>query len=646
MRPRLLITQEPLPGLRSVDDLRSAITYGHGKMLWDKLLYRVDNLHNTPPLVPTDEMPGRDPLMAKHANADYVIVQAAADRVTDAALVALITGQTVYRDIALEQMEALFDETRWPEWRDLAHHHVAADLRTGQLSQALGLAYDWLYTDLTTSQRHWIVEGIDRCGIQRYLQAVEENASYLTKQSNWQTCVVGGLGIAGMALMGDHPDAQRLIDLAHKRMLAYRSVYGPDGEFNENVGYAGATRLPVIYFSVHRYYIQGGENILAQHPFPETSLWYMYFTSPPNRTADFGDTHADATPSTSYYAAIAAATQNGLYQWYYQTFPERPNTVNLPLELLWYDDTVKPTEPTDQLPKGRAFPAHSGCISSRSSWHSDTPTTVVFSKAGHGSEGHGHHDAGQVCIDGFGERLIVDLCSPPMYPADFFGEHRYQYYNAGVFGHNVLMFDKQEMAVGKKRQATILDASFENKKGGCWSFDLTDCYDNVKYVQRTVIHLLPNIIVVLDQAKCLQAMDISLRWHTVVSTEPNTDGAFAFVSNGVNLSAQIVNLDTSVLSFYQRKHAYKAPYNKGRLGDVFENRHENYVEALHHSNQCNMMTLFAVSKTHEATPIWLPEKNSWRIHTSDTQAQVNLSNDKLTVKDESSNIFWEIDLEG
>jgi len=642
MRPHLLITREKRQALRSVTDVRRAITQGHSKDLWDTLRRRSDACKGQAPLLPTDMFPGRDPLMAKHSNPDYVIVQAAADRVTDSALAALLTGDEGYRDTALTQMEALFDEALWPEWRDLAHQFVAADLRTGQLSQALGMAYDWLHPLLSDSQRQWIVEGIDRCGIRRYLKAYEDNASYFSRQSNWQTCVVGGLGIAGMALSGDHPDAQHLIDLAHGRMVAYRSVYGPDGEFNENPGYAAATRLPVIYFSVYRYHTFGDENVLAQWPFPETCLWYLYLTSPPGRIAEFGDNHRDAPPRTGHYAAVAAAAGNGLLQWYYRTIPHRDDGSLLPFELLWYDDTLVPTEPEGQLPKGRAFSAHHGCISSRTDWNPERTPTLVFAKAGHGSEIHGHHDAGQVCIDGHGERLIVDLCSPPMYPADFFDESRYRYYNAGVIGHNVLMFDRQETAVGTHRRALIKHARFDESKGGCWTIDLTGCYDGVTSVHRSVIHLIPDIIAVLDEVELPDERDISLRWHTAERATPDSDGSFVVTSMGVSLSARIVGLEDASLACSRSEHAYHEPFNKGRLGDVFKDRHESYVEAKLRSDQCRILTLFAVLPPGDSVPVWQEPDGAWRIETATMNAVVSVSGDTFKAWDEATEREWTI----
>ncbi len=633
MRPHLLLTRNSVGRLRSIEDVRRSITTGHGLRLWENLVARADSACQAPPLVPTDMIAGRDPLMAKHANPDYVIVQAVADRIMDAALVGLLTGEDRYRETLLSQIEALFDESHWPEWRDLAHHEVAADLRTGQLCQAIGFAYDWVYESLSHDQRDWIVDGVDRGGIRRYLQAYDEGAPYFSRQNNWQTCIVGGLGITGMAFGDDYPGARNLVEIAHERMLAYREVYGPDGEFNENPGYAAATRLPVIYFSAYRYYSGGGDNVLAQSPFPETCLWYLYLTAPPDRVVDFGDTHADAPPGSSHYAAVASSAENSLLQWYYLTYQNPADSSLLPLELLWYDDTVPSVAPDNGLPLGRCFSAHSACLTSRSDWHPRRPHAVVFGKGGHGSELHGHHDSGQLCIDGHGERLIVDLCSPPMYPADFFGENRYRYYNASVSGHNVLVFNDKESAVGETRNATIGDTGFNSDTGAFWQLDLTGCYDGISEYTRTVIHLLPGTIVVLDEAFLPDTEDISLRWHTVDDANVDGQGCFEVKGRNAALSARITGVGAEGLTFRRREHRYIGPFNRGRLGDVFEDRYESYVEARFRSNHCRFLSLFSIPDVGAAPSPWVEVDGVWTNVSRGRTIEVTVTTGRLVVRD-------------
>jgi|TARA_B110000495_G_C22811364_1_gene473670 hypothetical protein len=40
--------------------------------------------------------------------------------------------------------------------------------------------------------------------------------------------------------------------------------------------------------------------------------------------------------------------------------------------------------------------------------------------------------------------MIIDPGSPSGYPADFFDENRWKYYNASIIGHNVPMFGGRE----------------------------------------------------------------------------------------------------------------------------------------------------------------------------------------------------------
>lgn len=223
--PRLFVTAEPAPGLRSVAELKGDIGYGHAAKLWGRLKALADAELAAPPLVPSSPLPGRDPDYVRHGNRDFELCHAVGQRMLRAALASLIAGEEKYRDSALRQIEALFDTARWPDWRDLSHLGVAADLRTGQLSRDLAVAYDWLHPALTPDQRRMIVAGIDRHGIRPFWRAVDEKAQWVDRGNNWMTCIVGGLAIAGMASRRRPP-----------RLAAARRVRGAaDGKVSGDV---------------------------------------------------------------------------------------------------------------------------------------------------------------------------------------------------------------------------------------------------------------------------------------------------------------------------------------------------------------------------------------------------------------------------
>ncbi len=654
LHPRILLTQESLPDLRSINDVRASIDAGgYAAEIWQRLLQKAELDLNAAPLTPSSMFPGRSAGAAKHNNPDYTVCHAAGQRILRSSLIHLLVGQEAHKRVALEQMESLFDPTAWKAWIDQSHVHFghAADLRTGMLSHDVALAYDWLYLSLSKSEREFVVEGLDRCGIQPYLSSLDQDPWWVHDMNNWLTVIVGGLGVAGMVLEHEHPDAKRLIAYSQEKMDAYMRTYGDDGEFNESVAYSNATRLPAAYYMIQLYWSSGGENRLAAKPFPQTCRWMMYNTLPPGRVAKFGDSHAQP-PEVRFFTAVASATRDPLLQWFYLHHAKESAD---PFEFLWYDDRVPAKPPEAGFPLGKAFAAHGMTVSSRTSWDLAETDCVVYGKAGR-EENHEHNDIGQVCIDGFGESLIVDLGSPSGYPADFFeNETRWQYYNAGIIGHNVLQFGEREMRSTSQVRAAkdqidfteysgrFLATDFDNRQGSCWQMDLTRAYDGVRSVYRTVLHLFPGIVVVLDEADLPQEEPISLRWHTAQSPALLQKNFFSVERQKGALDGAVFSLSPgSTSKLVLRNHAYRAPFDKDRLGEPLEARSEPYIELEQKSTSCRFLSLFAVRKASEPSRQWQAGQDRWSIETKDGLVQVVLDQEKITVSNKSQGIERQI----
>lgn len=648
MRPHLLLTAQPVEGLRSVDDIRRNIRAGYSRQLWERLLRDAKADRSAAPLTPRSMLPDRAAQHAETGNRDYHIVAAAGARIARGALIALITDDRQYLDPALSQLTSLFDESDWPDWRDLAHLYAHSDLRTGMLGQSIGLAYDWAHGLLTDEQRRRIVEGLDRCAIQPYLRSVEAGDWFTVikpgHMNNWHTVVVGGMGVAGMALGADHPQSQTLIDHANQLMDAYWQVFGEEGEFNESPGYANAIGKPVEYWTCHRYHTQGASNRLAQPPLPQACDWLLHQYLPPGRVAAYGDTHVEAVPRWSFFAPMADATRNGVLQAVFEHLSALGAWADTTIgDLLHYNPELAATSPEGRAPLGRAFHGHSGCITSRTSWDLHTTDSVVYGKAGHGREGHGNHDAGQLCIDAHAERLITD---PGVlhYPPDFFGANRYRYYNASCLGHNVLMFDAAEMRTGEEHKARIVASEFDDARGGWWTIDLTDMYDNVRRVRRTVVHLTPGTVAVLDEAMLLGERAISLRWHTINKAQPDAQGRFIARTERAQAVARVVRLDEGALRFTRREHAYAPPYDKDRLGYPLEQKHESYVDVMLRGGRCRLLSLFQTGRADEPISPWEAQDGGYHIDTPDGPRTVTVSADDIALTDTSAQRAWRIAL--
>ncbi len=631
-RPWMYVTRAKIDGLRSLEEVRRGIRRGHAAKLWRDLLAKVEKEAKQPPI------------SAKDRNRSYSLVATTTNRITDAALAALVTGERRYADAALRQIEAVFDERHWPEWADKAHIQVGlqADLRHGQFARALGMAYDWLCDLLTEAERRRFLEGIDRRAIRPFKAGVEANDPWLRRRSNWMTCVVGGFGILGMALGDDHPDAAWLVETARPRMKAYMTVFGPEGEFNESVQYAGSTMYVVDYVIADRYASTGERGPDALRRLADFCRWYMHATVPPGRVLGFGDPAPDMPPVVGHLSAVAAALREPTIQWFYLQYADlmRPTHRWRALELLYFDPTLGARCPQGRLPLGRAYRHQAKLITSRSSWDPTSTTSVVYAKAGQ-EDFHGHADYGQVCLDGFGERLIIDLGSPPGgYPRS----HKPRYYNYQQWGHNVLVFGRNEtggIPVGKARRGRIERADFDGERGGAWTMDLSGPYGGKRRVVRHVMHLLPRVAVVVDEARLPAAEPISLRWHTITPSEPDKDGAFVVRAERATLAARVRRLDGRA-DVRCGRHAYRPPYAKNRYGVSYEQRREPFVEVATTADRCTLLSAFCVFGPDEKARPWRDRPDGWSVDTPEGAVRVRLGKAAIVVEDATSQRAWSV----
>jgi hypothetical protein len=639
MRPSLYLTAELVPGLRSLEDVRRSTQIGYGKKLWSRQLEAAEADLKAAPFVPSSDSPAREEQHARHNNADFTVCHAVGQRVLRAALIHLLTEDKRMKEDALRQLEVLFDDTQWPLWCDNAHLGFGSppvDLRTGMLASSLSLAYDWLHPFLSPAERESIVSGISRRAIKPYLQRIQdpELPFWYTARHNWTTCIVGGLGIAGLALGDDHPDSQTLIDTANPIMEKCLQEYGPEGEFNESIGYSGAIRLLVDYYHALRYQSQNKDNRLGAWPFPEAVYWAHYFAKPPGKTVTFGDGHINSPVKADHVAAIASATQDPILQDFYLNYGELDQTLgNSVYQILCYEDTLKPQKPQGILPLGKAYQSYGKCISNRTSWDPITTECMVCSKAGR-EDNHAHNDIGQVCIDGYGEPLIIDLGTPPGgYPAMKYweGGALHKFYNFSSLSHNILTINGRESGTTVDQSGEIVRSVFDEENGALWVLDLTKAHSGVPSLRRSLIHLFPGTIAVLDQAELTKEEPVSLRWHTASKCEPDASGKFSFRGEKAGLSALVISLTDQTPTYQASQHEYNPPYNENRLGEPYYQRRENYIETTVSGPIIRILTLLQVIPPDEELSPWESENNKWSFTSSGNQTVVTLSENSLVV---------------
>lgn len=673
MDPSTILSQNPAIRAARIDELRRVLASPIGTRIWHEIKEAALRERDLPPYLVDSIFPGRDAYAAGLLGMDYTLCRAVGLRITRHALMFLVEGDRQWIDAVLRQTDVLFDDVEYPAWNHVARMVSNDDdddtfkksidlkknevhLRTGMLANSVSLTLNWLRPHLQPDQLNTMVRGLEKRAIRPFQAAIEQEPWWLEVNNNWLTCIVGGLGICGMALDGLHEEAQSLIDFADPLMERHLEDYGSHGEFNEGVGYAGAIYLVVDYYAARLGWSESQHNRLAEPPFVDIATWYVQMSVPPGRLYTYGDGHAGAPLKADWMPAIASALQDRFLQGFAN---EHRSTLAAPQQLFYLDSDLESHGLSGHLPLGVAFEEHGACISSRTSWDWHSTACVVGSKARR-EDNHEHNDPGQVVIDGEGQPLIVDWGTPETtYPAGFFTHHRFDYFEGNAFGHNVLVFGDREMescyelhpkytdgaALHGKRalhaQGHIVSSDFDDSWGGQWSIDTTAAWSGVIKNLRTVLHIHPGFVIVLDEAQLDSSESVSLRWNTAREATLVGDDGFNLQLQGVGLAAHVLDLAGGVTALRLANHQYHEPWNKDQFGGILPERDCPYVEARTNGDRCRLLSLFCVQPGNQTLP-WVKQDSAHTAQIGAERVSVAVRDDALVIRSSCHGRTWDI----
>ena len=669
MQPSTIFSPDLIKRQPRLDEIKRVIASSTGAPIWEEITQAATAERDIPPYLVDSVFPGRDGYSAELKGMDYTLCRAISLRLTRHALMFLIEEDRRWIEAALRQTDVLFDDVEYPHWNHVARmdgdnetfkksidlRKSDVHLRTGMLANSVGLMLNWLRPHLNPAQLETLVRGLEKRAIRPFQNAISQQPWWLEVNNNWLTCIVGGVGIAAMALDGLHPDARSLIEYAEPLMERHLEDYGTEGEFNEGLGYAGAICLVVDYYTARLGWTEGRENRLAKAPFPAITKWFVQMTVPPGHLFSYGDGKVQAPLKGDWVAPIAAANQDRVLQGFYL---QHRSILADPLQLLCLDSDLKAQSPTGIYPLGIAYKEQGGCITSRTSWDWTKTACVVGSKARR-EDNHEHNDPGQVVIEGEGQPLIVDWGTPATsYPAGFFSANRFRYFDANVFGHNILAFGGREMEScyelhpnftqgtlhGKRAlhaQGRILSAEFDDSWGGLWSIDTTAAWAGVKSNVRTVLHLHPGFVVVLDEAKLEKSESISLRWNTAQKPTLIGEDDFALQFSTVGLAARVLNLSANQATRRLGNQHYQEPWNKDQFGGVLPDRDCPYYEIITTADHCRYLSLFTVQPGHQSVA-WTNQGDTYTGTIGSDKIEVTFSESVISVKSSHHQRTWKI----
>jgi hypothetical protein len=344
---------------------------------------------------------------------------ALADAVCEGGLLALATddraaGEKVGR--ALERLARVVAGERWRVDDDLAQGRYLTDIAFG---------YDWAYPFLSPEQRQTGAQTLVTLAAysrQRFPGYFREGSySAFNNHNHWNHV---GVGAAGFAAAGDHPEARALAAYSYDFFTriflpVFERWVGKEGAWNEGTHYNQVAYKPTFIWMAAAGPALGRD--FFQAPWVRASAYYwVYLTRPDDTMTILGDWFADRREDTitnlmarTFWVTSRAASAHR--DGHLQAFARRqlPYALRRPPEvwnLLWYDPDL-PARPVTELPPSRLFrgdPDVGGgetLAVLRSGWGADARlvTLSVGDWLGH----HDHYDSNAFTIH-YKDDLAID----------------------------------------------------------------------------------------------------------------------------------------------------------------------------------------------------------------------------------------------
>jgi hypothetical protein len=446
-------------------------------------------------------------------------------------------GEAKYAERAWKELEAV---SKFPDWNP---KHF---LDVGEMTNAFGIAYDWMYSYWNTDQRNIIKSAIIEKGLCRALmayegRAVQNESWWVVAEHNWNQVCNGGIGIGALAIADEEPKLSEYILRQVIKYLPYAMVhFGPDGAWNEGPGYWGyATQYNIYILSGLESALGTDFGLSKIDGFSKTVLFPMYLTGPFNRSFNYADGGDGATGGSQLF--WLAAKYNEPLAARYQLQLTRSGSL---FDLLWYPKDLIIKEAA--LPPLAVYYRASEVATMRGAWN-DSNTWFIGFKAGDNKANHSNLDLGSFVLDAYGKRFVMDLgadnYNAPGYFSTGANGPRWNYYRMRAEGHNTLVINPGTVADQDPLAFTKI-VKFNSKGTTAFAIaDLTPAYSSeAESVHRGIALAGGNTVVIRDEIQTVKPAQIYWFLHTRADLKlSGNDRKATFTIESAQVVAEIVS---------------------------------------------------------------------------------------------------------
>lgn len=459
----------------------------------------------------------------------------ALDRIMHLSFMARMTGERRYVERAMKEMQAAAE---FPDWNP-SHF-----LDTAEMTLALSIGLDWLYPELTSTERATVRDAIEEKGLFPYLKPGARHG-WEKGGNNWNQVCHAGMLAGALALM--ERDTGRAADVVQRALNGLPNamkVYIPDGTYPEGPGYWNyGTTFNVVIIGLLQTALGTDFGLSEREGFLKSGEFPLQMTGPTLEYFAFSDCGRSGGYSPAM-AWFAAHTERPELMWFEarrlaediadvrQRKGARSPDRFFPMTLVWMEEglTSRPPVPTAWLGRGP-----NPLAVFRSSW-TDPNAMYVAVKAGSPGESHGHMDIGTFVFDADGVRWALDLGMQDYNKMEQRGldiwnnrpgSDRWKIFRYHNRAHSTLLVDNQEQVVSSR--AALVDFTDEEGKRGV-TVDMDATYGGQLGGAKRRFSFDPKIGLTIEDRLTGGTMPRKVRWAMV------TPASFAKAADG---SAQL-----------------------------------------------------------------------------------------------------------
>jgi hypothetical protein len=429
------------------------------------------------------------------------------DHVRALALVYLIEGGQAHADRAWAELEAA---ARFKDWNP---RHF---LDTAEMTHALAIGYDWLYSQWSASQRELLRNAIVQKGLmQARRMYMPTHRGWARNVNNWNQVCNGGIGMGALAVADVEPElAAELLHHAIRSLPRAMGHYAPDGGGTEGVTYWDyGTRYNIVFLSALRSAL-GTDFGLAEVPgFAQSGDYQLYLSGADGMSFNFGDCGLRPM-STPQHLWMARRFGRPRYAWFRHRMLAEHMDLARTTDLLWYEPSPADFDPAT-LPLDKHFRG-AEVASLRSSW-TDPNALVLAIQAGHNERhGHRHIELGSFILEALGVRWAIDLGTERqtyMRHKHKFG--RWDFYRTRAEGQNTLVMNPGKGPDQRVPAAAPITQFDSEPERAVAVVDLSQAYsEHAQQVQRTFTMPERRSVTVCDELRAKEPVDLWWFMHT------------------------------------------------------------------------------------------------------------------------------------